>query len=517
VKLRAALIGPCRPWEELLMQEGFPWRVVDAREITPGEYSVAIVHRKPEPPEQDSLERYLRQGGAVIGDGMHSGGVCAAAARSEFIEYLVGEGRFRNVHLVDLGLAGRIPLEATECRTQQGAHAIFAGELCGGLAVLFPFSPAAAMADERSTVKAFYARRDRLPAERVSLVAKGEVRHLVHEALEFLHVERGIPYAHLWYFPDRCENVFAFRVDTDGAGREDVERLYRVARASGTPMSWFLDVRTSEPHLERFHAMVEQEIGIHCYDHREPAGEAALREDLRKGMGVLTGAGFRPEGFAATYGFWKPFVSAVPREFGLRYSSEFSCAYDTVPYVPTSLTAVHGVMQVPVHPVCPGTLRQAGYLPLGMTEYYRGVVATKRARREPLIFYHHPSHRAWDVIETLCQEGLHPGTRRMTLGEYAAWWGRKRPIALRLREEGEELLADPATVLQCAEQGVSIRIARRGEEECVIPLAERIGLRFLPWREIPRAPAPADLRRVREFDLRSMLGTLVNSMIRRTR
>jgi hypothetical protein len=414
-------------------------------------------------------------------------------------------------------MRGGVSQEASYGRTEQGFHAIFAGEVCGGLAVLLPFPAATALADERAAVTSFYARHERLPSERVSAVAKGEVRHLVRASLEFLHVERGIPYAHLWYYPEGCANIFGFRVDTDGASREETDLLYRVARNSGVGMSWYLDLRTCEPRLEQFRAMIGQEIGLHCYEHREPADEGELRKDLSKGIDILRRGGFDPEGFAAPYGFWKPFVSAVPREFGLRYSSEFSFAYDTLPLTPVGFSAVHGLLQVPIHPICPGSLRRAGFSSGSMSEYYRQVVSLKRARQEALLFYHHPSHRVPEVIEELCETAKTPGTRSMTLGEYSAWWAKRSSISLALEAEGDELRCDAAGVLRSAEGEVAIRVVRRGRRECVVPPSERTSLSLLPWRDSAGAAAPEDIRRTRSFDLQRLLGAMHTSIIRRGR
>ena len=518
MRLRAAIVGPSRPWEELLTQEGFPWDVVDVRR-TPlaGEYSVAIVHRSLDPEEREVLAAYMRSGGAVLGDAAHSTGFCSTSARADYLEYVVGDGVFADVHLCALGMRGAISKEAAYGRTQTGFHAIFAGEMCGGLAVLLPFSVPLAMADERPAVTSFYARHERLPSERVSAVAKGEVRHLVRASLEFLHVERGLPYVHLWYYPEGSTNVFGFRVDTDGASRGETDELYRIAHNSGVRMSWFLDLRACEPRLEQFRAMVGQEIGLHCYEHREPAGEGALRADMEKGLRILQAAGFHPEGFAAPYGFWKPFVSSLPRALGLHYSSEFSFAYDTTPLAPTGLSGVHGVLQIPIHPICPGSLRRAGFSSSAMIDYYRYVVAQKRGRQEPLIFYHHPSHRMPEVIEMVCAEAKVSGTRTMTLGEYAAWWERRSPISLRMETEGDELRLDPADVLRCAEGDVAVRVARRGRKECIIPPAGRASLSLLPWRDRESVIAPEDIRRTRAFDLQRLLGTMHHTIIRRTR
>ncbi len=519
MRLRAALIGPSRGWEQLLLQEGFPFAIADLEKEDLGqEYSLVVVHRPLTGREAGIVSEYLARGGALLGDASACRGVSGMESRDEFIEYLVGDGSlpFRSLALADIGLPGSIAAEALAVRTQQNSFAVFAGPVGRGWGVLLPFAPDLAVMDGRAHAKSFYAPFDRLPSENVSTVAKGEVRHLIREALTYLHACRGIPYAHLWYFPGEARNVFAFRVDSDAAPRSAVDRLYDLSRRHDVPLTWFLDVKSHEPWIQHFAAMTGQEFGVHCYDHRVSGDRAANAENFRKAKAVMEAVGFHPEGFAAPFGIWNPGLADVTRELRFRYSSEFACAYDTLPFHPASIRGT-GVLQIPIHPICPGSLRRAGCADHRMLQYFSLVASWKIARREPLIFYHHPSHESWETVESILSLAGLPGVRPVTFGGYARWWERRTGIRPDLRIERGWLTVDRTSGGMLAESDVMVRVVMPDGREALISPGERLDLELLRWEDPPVFSPPGDLRRMREFDPRRMLGDLYTSMLRRMR
>jgi hypothetical protein len=503
----------------LLRQEGFPFAIADPEREDLEEYSLAVVHRGLSRRGSEAVAEYLTRGGAVLGDASSCRGIAGMTARDEFIGYLVGDGSppFSSLALADIGLPGALSGESGVVRTEQNSFALFAGPVGKGWAVTLPFAADEALADGRAVQKSFYAPFDRLPSEHVSTVAKGEVRHLVRDALAFLHARRGIPYAHLWYFPGGARNVFAFRVDSDAAHRHDVDHLYELARRFDVPLTWFLDVRSHESLLGHFAAMSGQEFGVHCYHHRVSADRGENASNFGKAKEMMEAVGFRPDGFAAPFGLWNRNLAAVTKELGFRYSSEFSYAYDTLPLSPFSPAGVYGVPQIPVHPVCIGTLRQAGYTEQRMQQYFSMASSWKIARREPLFFYHHPGHQSWETVESILSLAALAGVRALTLGAFARWWERRSGLTPDLRVEKGWLLVDRSSSSAMSESDTLIRILSPEGKEAVLAPGERLDLELVRWDEPPAFSPPGDLRRIREFDPRRMLGDLYNSMVRRMR
>jgi hypothetical protein len=515
MRLLAGLIGSSPSWESLLGQEGFPWRLLPRD----GEWfdlcSVLIVTHRLEGRERDLATRFLHRGGALLGCGLHLNGLGNMTTRKVHLRYLLPDqdSLFPHVRLLDLAMEGEIPREATHLRTNAREYALFAGEFGGGVGVVLPFDMQSALSDSRVAAKAFYSTRERLPSERVSLVGKGEIRHVVRSALSWLHTARGLPYAHLWYYPGNHRSVGSLRVDTDGAPREDIDALYAIMHDAGVRGTWFLDVRAHETWLPHFHALEGQEIGLHCYEHRFGNNLHADEENLRRGAEMLRAGGWQDPGFAAPYGTWSPAYGALTDRMGFAYCSEFGCAYDTLPFVPLVRNGSLRTLQVPIHPISIGSLLRTAARTPEMQHYYEETTADLLARQMPLFYYHHPTHRRWDVVRTMVRRFREPGILAMTMGEYATWWARRSALNVGLEVSGSHLLVRNGDLAQAAD--VQLHVVRVDGQEAIVPAPGPIELQQLRCDMPHASAAPQDLFRIRETDPRRMLGELYAAMLRR--
>jgi len=520
MRIRVGLVGRSHGWEQLLVQEGVDFAPADVTSLPSQEFSLLVVARELTETERETILQYLEGGGAILANIRFLGALGGLSSRPARLDHLLPDGTppFADLSILDLGTEGHIPTEARTMRTQANEFAVFAGELCGGRAVLAPFDPGAVMSDTRIASKSFFTERERLPAEQVSLVGKNEVRHFVHRALEYLHHARDLPYVHLWWFPDEYENVVALRVDTDAAEKRDIDDLYAVSRELELGFSWYIDVKSHTDLLPHFASMVQQELGVHCYEHRVYSSYEESLGQLSKAKTALEIVGIFGGGFAAPFGMWNPSLARAVDDLGFAYSSEFSYAYDGYPLLPAWADTVFSTVQVPVHPVCPGTLRQVGYSDDAMRAYYAAVVDAKRRRREPLFFYHHPSHRRWEVIRDVLRDAMGPHIMPTTLGSFAGWWKRRSAcrieaasgpgiLSTRMRSPGEGH----------GLEGVSYRISSSPGKEAILSREGEIRLADLRWRDVPLYRPPEDIGRIREFDPRALLGRVYTAMRRRIR
>ena len=501
--LRARIIGTSPGWEEILRQAGVPVRA--AALGGEGSYSVLIVARTLSADETEFVRRYLGAGGAVMGASDFLRGLVELREEPARLGHIVPDpgGKIGGLSLMDVETTGYLPREADCLRTDDMQFAVFAGALGGGCAVVAPFDPGELMGDFRAVERYFYGRPERLPSERVARVAKGELVHFVTGALEFLHHERGIPFARLSPFPAGASSVCALRIDTDGGTKEEIDELYRISSDTGIPFTWFVDAGSHAEWLDVFARMQRQEIGLHCYEHRIFLDANKDEENMRRGTSALEKAGMRPQAFAAPFGFWSADIGRAIDRAGFRYSSEFSWACDAFPQYPVTYTARYATLQVPVHPVAVGTLKRCGYTPAQMSQYYRDVIAAKVTRGEPLFFYQHPGHRQWDVVRDLCRACLDTGARPVTLGEYADWWKERIALDPEFVLQGNVVNTSPGT--HAGAGGMfSVIVSRRGEGEVLVPLGQSDA--GLPRRTTPRFDPPPDIRRIREFDLRGEIG-----------
>jgi hypothetical protein len=511
------LTGRSPGWEQLLEQEGATYAVADLRSGIDGTaFSAVAVTQTPDSTQLRSLADYLRGGGAVIGSAAFLGGLGTGELQSGQVGYLIAEAgdRFAAAGLVDVDMECRIPREANAMRTQDHAQALFAGAWQGGFAVVLPFDPGKLVLDDRTASRSFHAPAERLPAERVSAVGKAGLLQIVHAGLEFLHHARGLPYVRRWQFPDGRRNLFAFRIDTDGAPQQDVDDLYRLARDHAVPLTWFLDVGAHDPWLRHFTGMVGQEFGVHCYEHVELTEAAVARKNLQKALHAMEREGLAAGGFAAPYGLWSRDLARVADELGFRYASEFSFAYDTLPLHPGSGERSFRVLQVPIHPVCTGSMRRVGYATEKMKQYFDATVQRKLLLGEPLFYYHHPSHRSPEVIAHLFSRISSEGIDAVTFGEYARWWEERARWTPEISITGDEVrVASPGggPLPERIHLALSLPDGRRA----LVPAAPVIGTGHVQWETRPPVPVPGDLRRTREFDPRALLGELFSTLSRK--
>jgi hypothetical protein len=159
---------------------------------------------------------------------------------------------------------------------------------------------------------------------------------------------------------------------------------------------------------------------------------------------------------------------------------------------------------------------KVGYTDAKMMEYFDRVIRGKVSRHEPLFFYHHPTHRRWDVVRWvthLRQEGI----ERMTLGEYGQWWKRRVEVKYSADVHGNEVLIEHSAA--SVPDDVWLRIVNPNREEVILPFKADINRGSIAKWSMPEKPdpPPEDIRRIREFDPRQTVGQLYNTLIRKFR
>ena len=517
--IRAGLIGSSPAWEELLRQEGVSFGAMNPSVAEPEKaYSVVVLCRKITPDEEANLREYLHHGGALLACVSHCAGLVKAVNEQVRIRYIQPDAsqKIPGLSLLDVESEGVLPREANTFRTNDHFFAVFAGELLGGAAVVLPFDPVEVMEDFRAMERYFYARPDRLPSERVSRTGKGEMLHLLHSSLMFLHHERGLPYARLWPFPDGAKNVFAFRIDTDGGTRDQIDELYRQVAAAGINGSWFLDVASHESWLGRFAGMTGQEIGLHCFEHRVFLDEARDADNIVRGRDAMRAAGLSADSFVAPFGFWSPELGKIIDGQKFEYSSEFGWAYDALPHYPVSSHTRYRTLQIPIHPVSVGSLRKAGYTSAEMIQYFRDVIDAKILRNEPLFFYHHPGHRYPEVVQAILECGTSGATQTMSLGAFASWWKDRLSVVPGFCLEGDRLTSHDSGRSEGKEgKPVWFEVRTTKGQAGLFPLRSSVELQGVQADRKGEFVHPEDVQRIREFDLRGEIGRQFTRIQRR--
>jgi hypothetical protein len=500
MKLNVGIVGKSSQWEFLLAQEGVPYSNVTGS-LLPEDYSAVVASDDVHDHDLAMMREYLSRGGAVLCSAKVYAEIRQTTYNHEFIRYIFSDpsSPFSDVGLIDIQSRCRIAWNVNQLRTERNAFCVHKGVFNNGHIIALPFDPAVLSLDNRITTKSFYSPEHRLPFERVSTVAKGGIHRLVARSLELLHHHRGIPYAHVWYYPNDSKTLFAFRIDTDEGRPAEIDALYKLVLTHEIPTTWFVDVKSQHLFLSMFSSMEHQEIGAHCFEHKTYDDIQQNEANIRQALSVLQKVEIKPEGFAAPFGAWNPGLAQAIKNCGFVYSSEFAYDYDSLPSFPILQSEQSSVLQIPIHPIGVGNLRRQGYSEDQMKRYFDFVTSMKMSSREPLIFYHHPKDGHHDVLNHIFETVKQPGVSLMFMGEYANWWRRKLRLNPRISISGSTL----RMVVEKGPESVWMRITKADGTEAFCPIREETNLSSLTWELRPLAFAlPPNYTRIRNFNYR---------------
>lgn len=480
--LRVGILGSNPGWRSLMEQEGVPFdHLVGVADLHL--YSVIILGEAAKKEEVEATRIFLVAGGAVLCAGEVYRLLTTEPSSIVNIRSMYGDAdsAFSGVGPVDLFQECHVPSSANVMTTSDGRPTCYVGSYGSGHLITLPFDAGRAVMDEHVRQKSFLSRRGRMPHERVSAVAKGEVRRLVSRTLEFLHHAQGLPYAHIWRFPSDARSVCSLRIDTDFATPQSIMDLYTLAARLEVPFTWFIHVNAHREILPAFARMTFHEIGIHCDRHIELREEKEARTNIERAQRDLSIAGLNARSFAAPYGLWTEGLGAALEQFDVVYSSEFSYDYDNVPSFPILQGKATRTLQLPIHPVSIGSLRRQSYDETEMVRYFNDVIDAKLVAREPMLFYHHPLNRHLSVLESMLKR---MNENNITVGrmvDYALWWKRRLEVKVDIRINDAVIDLD----ITSPEATVWLHITRGDGTEAFAPMDRQIHLDHLTWQPVP--------------------------------
>ena len=497
MNLNVGIVGNPVGWQLLLTQEGVPFNIIRFAP-SPEEYSVVVVSSNSDEHQTKFLRAYVEDGGALLCSAQEARNVFQHPIRIRPFHSALPAKEFSGIDLIDIFAPCWLSPKSNALALPNGQPTAYIGQIGKGHAIILPFDPAEIIRDERTDIKSFYSPEHRLPFETVSLVSKHSVRQLVSRCLEILHHRRGLPYTHLWYYPNGMRSFGVFRVDTDFGKQSEITQLYETAQRHKIPMTWFVDVKSQQQHLSLFTEMAGQEIGIHGFEHKTFSDYQRNLLNIRQAQTILKNAGILPKGFTAPFGSWNKNLGRAIIDAGIEYSSEFSYDYDNLPGVPPLQNGT-GVLQIPVHPICIGSLKRHGYNDEQMIHYFDFVMQRKLAMREPIFLYHHPRDGHDAVLDWLFEKMKAECIPIKTMSEYAQWWKQRTTniptISFSSGNIEMRKFAD--------DRSVQIRISMPDGMETILPPAEQILLETIRWQKQSELwRAPEDYLRMRKFNYR---------------
>ena len=199
----------------------------------------------------------------------------------------------------------------------------------------------------------------------------------------------------------------------------------------------------------------------------------------------MNSIGISPRGYTAPFGEWTPSISQAIRDNYFLYSSEFSYDYDNLPSRVYTYSSVYDLLQIPVHPICIGSLRRQGFTSEMMIEYFLTLIDNKYKTQEPISLYHHPIHENWEVVEEIFKKIKALNIPTMAMGDYAGWWN-KRNLSRINRESCED---------------VCVRVINTELKEKFIPVEnkEQIDINNWKYNKIDIS-IPNDILKIKKFN-----------------
>jgi hypothetical protein len=506
-RLTIGLIERDHGWTSVLRQIGVTFEGLDWNRVDVSEYPVIIVNRSMTRAEAGRIGDYLAAGGAVLDVGELARHL-ELATRSSFVSSVAdATAPFERTWLVDVE-------HRIESLVDAGAlgRTVTLGEHGGGWIAHVPFDIASITRAARATRRRFHSPTGHHPDEVVARVPRHPYRVIVESALEWLHARRGLPFVHLWHYPDDARGLFAYRIDTDYGTPAHMLRLRSLADAYGVPMTLFLHVGAHEDHLDLFRDFGNHELAAHGYRHRTFSSYEANWGNMAEARQVMTAAGYAPTGFAAPTGRWNRGLDRALREHGFEYSSEFTLDYDGLPFFPSMPDGFSPVLQVPIHPVSVGNLTRAHAPEKAIDAYFQAVIDRQLAHRAPVILYHHPLQESWQIVESIFERARAERLAMTTMSDYATWWRARDRARLQASVDAGRLELS----LMAPAERLRVRVVDPVGRECLVEPGGPLALASAEWSARPSSTydLPSNLPAIRRTTFTMLRHSLEDAISR---
>ena len=461
-------------WTQLLKQEGLPFK-----KFSPGDTPTVLIVNDISM-MAENLE-YLREGGSIITDIQTYGKMFNCRTKAKATKFIIPDEStiFDGVGIIDT-YCKRYILYDKDCSTNtSGIYEFTFGK---GNGIALPFNISSLIRNTTRMMKFFYTSNGKMPSEVVSTVTKGEVRKLVINAIRYIFKKKQMYYIHKWYYPQDKNTAFTYRVDTDKSNIENILKTQKIADSNSFYLTFFIDIKGLKGEIKGLNELKEHEIAVHCYEHRVFKDPIKNKENFLKAKENLLKVGITPYGIAVPYGIWDESLGFVIEDLGFLYSSEFSLAYDDLPQYPPLENRLSKVLQLPVHPISPGTLLYAKNNNGQIKAYFQQKIDEKFQNHEPIFLYGHsevisryPEMLNYIIHTVKEKKNIYYGTYI----DFYRWWVRRLKSEINVTLKENELIFKNSA-------DVYLHIISPEDKETFTPMNKKVSLSKLEWKEIQR-------------------------------
>lgn len=422
-ELKIGILEISLSWQMILEQIGVSYSLVpDNKDLSPYSFNIIVINRVVSGEELEKIKEYVNNGGAIIDEGYCIDKLINGKIEKKKINYLIPD---QLPFKIPLGVIDIYSNVLTFSKAQYLEKTLFIDNIGSGLVSFLGLDINTLLFDSRSKRKEFYSILARFPNEETSTVSKGDITRLIFILMRHLHTSRNIPFIHKWFFPGKAENVFLFRIDSDYGRKHQIKQWYEIGKSNSIKFTWFLHVSAHRDWLNTFKDFNDHEIAVHGYDHFASNNYHVYKQDIQRAVQILQENGFTPFGYASPYGIWNRAVSSVCEDFDFNYSSEFSYIYDSLSIYPVINNKKSALLQIPVHPICIGTLQNAKANEKEMVDYFTTEFQRQISKYNPLIFYDHVTHNNSDVLIEIFHYIQTLNIPSLTFNEFSDWWKKR--------------------------------------------------------------------------------------------
>lgn len=489
-------------WEQVLEQAGIWYEKLDYKSITPAQYSVIILNGKAGTSEKNMLSSYVQEGGSLLETGI--GGLFYSASeysrkKHHTLLNTSDNPAFSHIPFVDIYAKA-----ATHWDTSILNGLVHFKPMQQGVAAFLGLNVPKLLNARGYGRRRFFNPTHAYADEIVSRTGKAEIMNIFEALLKELHSKRRLPYIKKWVSPKE-KPVFCFRIDSDYGDEASINALYNLTHKFEIPATWFLHVQAHENWLQHFKQFENQEIALHGYQHGYSRSAAKITKNIKQGLSRLQQAGFEVKGFCAPYGIWNMGLARSLSKFDFAYSSEFTFAYDGLPLWPGSGSLP---LQIPVHPICTGSMQRQQLSEQAMETYFHFVMNNKAARFEPILFYHHPLQSGLMCWEHIFRRVNAEKYTKLTFADFATFWKNRQELKFRAFTEGDEI------EIQCeSASGLLLQISSGHTEFYLAPAKfSQLQLSQIPKFEYSKQylPEPEQVEEIRKKDFKLLKSSILD-------
>ena len=427
-EIKIGIIAPNFALLEIINQIGVTFEIISTYDtISVTKFSVIIINQPINKKEISLIQDYISNGGAIMDLGYCIDRIINGTLKKKRLKYIIP----KDIPFIPiLNCIDIYRSTLTFSKAQYLNKSLFIDNYGQGLIAFFGIDINSLFLNIKTKRKEFYTNvsSSLFPNEEVSLVSKGEIILLIFYILKYLHCKRNLPFIHKWFFPNEAKNVFLFRIDSDYGSQKQIQCWFELSQINKIKYTWFLHTEAHKEWLPFFGEFEyhDHEIAIHGNKHY--FSKISNEKNIKDAYDLMKKNGLFGRGYAAPYGLWNENLNNTCEKIGFLYSSEFSYIYDSIPIRPIFSNRISRIVQIPVHPICIGSLINVKMKDEEIVKYYTIQFEKKMMNYSPLIFYDHVLHHIPSVLKQLFEKISHYSIPSLTFLEYANWWNKRMGI-----------------------------------------------------------------------------------------